>query len=68
MEPYIPDHLPLKSIDRLSHIKKMSHATIAIARYDGILQGMPNPQGSPLTNADTRSGDFFKNRGNTGIA
>ncbi len=44
MEPYIPDHLPLKSIDWLSHIKKMSHATIAIARYDGILQGMPNPQ------------------------
>jgi len=44
MEPYIPDHLPLKSVDWISHIAKMSQATIAIARYDGILQGMPNPQ------------------------
>jgi len=44
MEPYIPDHLPLKSVDWISHIAKMSQATIAIARYGGILQGMLNPQ------------------------
>jgi len=51
MEPYIPDILPLKSIDWESHVSLIGQANAALARYDGILLGMVNPQVllSPLT-------------------
>lgn len=51
MEPYIPDILPLKSIDWERHVSLIGQANAALARYDGILLGMVNPQVllSPLT-------------------
>ncbi len=49
--PYIPDTLPLKSIDWERHVTLIGKANAALARYDGILLGMVNPQVllSPLT-------------------
>jgi Fic family protein len=51
MEPYIPDTLPLKTIDWERHVTLIGKANAALARYDGILLGMVNPQVllSPLT-------------------
>lgn len=51
MEPYIPEILPLKSIDWERHVTLIGQANAALARYDGILLGMVNPQVllSPLT-------------------
>ena len=51
MEPYIPDTLPLKIIDWERHVTLIGKANAALARYDGILLGMVNPQVllSPLT-------------------
>lgn len=51
MEPYIPDILPLKAIDWERHVTLIGKANAALARYDGILLGMVNPQVllSPLT-------------------
>lgn len=46
MEPYIPDKLPLTQgkIDWASHVTLIGKANAALARYDGILQGIVNPQ------------------------
>jgi hypothetical protein len=51
MEPYIPDTLPLKTIDWERHVTLIGKANAALARYDGILLCMVNPQVllSPLT-------------------
>jgi Fic family protein len=51
IEPYIPDTLPLKIIDWERHVTLIGKANAALARYDGILLGMVNPQVllSPLT-------------------
>jgi Fic family protein len=51
MEPYIPDSLPLKIIDWEMHVSLIGKANAALARYDGILLGIVNPQVllSPLT-------------------
>lgn len=51
MGPYIPEVLPLKSIDWEQHVTLIGQANAALARYDGILLGMVNPQVllSPLT-------------------
>ena len=51
MEPYIPETLPLKTIDWESNVPLIGKANAALARYDGILLGMVNPQVllSPLT-------------------
>ena len=51
IEPYIPDTLPLKTIDWERHVTLIGKANAALARYDGILLGMVNPQVllSPLT-------------------
>ena len=51
MEPYIPDTLPLKTIDWERHVTLIGKANAALARYDGILLGMVNPEVllSPLT-------------------
>jgi Fic family protein len=50
-QPYIPDILPLKTIDWERHVSLIGKANAALARYDGILLGMVNPQVhlSPLT-------------------
>jgi Fic family protein len=51
MEPYNPDTLPLKTIDWERHVTLIGKANAALARYDGILLGMVNPEVllSPLT-------------------
>lgn len=50
--PYIPTKLPLDSIDWLSLIPKMGEANRAVASFNGILNGIPNPDLllSPLIN------------------
>lgn len=44
MEPCIPNYLPLKELkwDQLIHL--IGKANYEIARYEGILQGIPNPE------------------------
>lgn len=51
MEPYIPRILPIDDIDWTSHISRIGKANAALARYDGLLQGIINPEIllSPLT-------------------
>lgn len=51
IRPHIPDTLPLKNIDWERHVTLIGKANAALARYDGILLGMVNPQVllSPLT-------------------
>ena len=51
MEPYTPDTLPLEKIDWITHIPYIGKANAALARYDGILQGIVNPRIllSPMT-------------------
>jgi Fic family protein len=51
MEPYKPEKLPPKSIDWEMHISLIGKANYALAQYNGILQGIINPQVllSPLT-------------------
>jgi len=46
MDPYIPERLPLtdKLIDWAAHVRLIGKANAALARYDGILQGIVNPQ------------------------
>jgi Fic family protein len=51
MEPYIPRKLPIGEIDWTVHISLIGKANAALARYDGLLQGIINPEIllSPLT-------------------
>lgn len=51
MKPYKPDVLPLKQINWAQHISAIGRAHDAIGRYDGMLQGIVNPNLllSPLT-------------------
>ena len=42
--PYVPEPLPPAGIDWESHISQIASANRALARYDGILQAIPNPQ------------------------
>ena len=51
MKPYVPEKLPLKSLPWESFIRYIGQANAALARYDGILQGVVNPDIllSPLT-------------------
>lgn len=50
MEPFIPHILPI-SLDANRLIKLTGRANACIAEYDGLLQGIPNPEVllSPLT-------------------
>lgn len=43
MKPYIPDTLPLKNIEWAKFIDLMGKANSYIARYDGLLQSVINP-------------------------
>lgn len=51
MQPYIPDPLPLTELDYRLLLPLVGQANAALARYDGLLQGIPNPAVmlSPLT-------------------
>ena len=44
MEPYTPRILPLDDIDWMAHIPRIGKANAALARYDGLLQGIINPE------------------------
>lgn len=44
MEPYTPEKLPLGSIDWEKHVSAIGKANRALAKYDGILQVIINPQ------------------------
>ncbi len=54
MEPYVPDTLPLKYLDYARIVRKVGPANAALARYDGLLQGIVNASVllSPLTNSE----------------
>ena len=51
MQPYQPDSLPLDGLDYKTLLKLVGDANAQLARYDGLLQGIPNPAVmlSPLT-------------------
>lgn len=51
MSPYVPDPLPLVNLDYRLLLPLVGQANAALARYDGLLQGIPNPAVmlSPLT-------------------
>ncbi|MDX9964020.1 Fic/DOC family N-terminal domain-containing protein [Desulfobacter postgatei] len=51
MNPYEPDKLPLTDLDYRRLLPLVGQANAALARYDGLLQGIPNPSVmlSPLT-------------------
>ena len=51
MNPYTPDALPLTDLDFRRLLPLVGQANAALARYDGLLQGIPNPAVmlSPLT-------------------
>ena len=51
MQPYVPDSLPLTALDYQRLLPLVGQANAALARYDGLLQGIPNPAVmlSPLT-------------------
>ena len=51
MIPHFPDKLPLKDLDWSAFIEYLGPANRSLARYDGLLQSIPNPSVllSPLT-------------------
>lgn len=51
MKPFVPDHLPLEKIDWPALVTILGKANRALAHYDGVLVGVPNPDVllSPLT-------------------
>lgn len=51
MQPYVPNPLPLHDLDYRLLLPLVGQANAALARYDGLLQGIPNPAVmlSPLT-------------------
>jgi Fic family protein len=51
MKPYVPEKLPLDKLDYKRLISKVGEANASIARYDGLLQAVVNPEIllSPLT-------------------
>jgi Fic family protein len=51
MKPYTPSPLPLNNLDFRFLLRLVGEANAELARYDGLLQGIPNPEImlSPLT-------------------
>lgn len=41
MQPYVPDTLPLTDLDYRLLLPLVGQANAALARYDGLLQGIP---------------------------
>ena len=54
MQPYTPEVLPIKDLDKAALFTAAGEANAALARYDGLLMGMVNPAVmlSPLTNEE----------------
>lgn len=54
MIPYVPQSLPPEGLDYVRLIRKIGPANAALARYDGLLEGVINPDVmlSPLTNQE----------------
>ena len=54
MKPFMPNFLPLEGINWEGHAQLVGQANRAIARYDGLLQGIPDPviMLSPLTSQE----------------
>lgn len=44
MNPYLPSELPLKDLDYQKLFAVVGNANAELARYDGLLQGIPNPE------------------------
>ena len=44
MRPFVPEALPLDSLGWAKFIRLIGNANAELARYDGILQGIVNPQ------------------------
>jgi Fic family protein len=44
MKPYIPEKLPLMMINWERHVPNIAQANSHLARFDGILQTIPNPE------------------------
>ena len=44
IKPYEPEHLPPEGIDWSRHVGMIGKANAALARYDGILEGLVNPE------------------------
>ena len=66
MEPYIPDTLPLDSIDWAAHVSLIGQANAALARYDGMLQGIVNPAVISVAPHHPGSRAVVQNRRNPG--
>jgi len=51
MKPHIPSRLPIEKLDWRPFVRLIGQSNAALARYDGILQAVINPQIllSPLT-------------------
>jgi len=51
MQPYVPDALPPPDLDYRFLLPLVGQANAALARYDGLLQGISNPEVmlSPIT-------------------
>ncbi len=51
MKPYLPNDLPLQGLNYQELFSLVGNANAELARYDGLLQGIPNPEVmlSPLT-------------------
>ena len=51
MKPFTPEKLPIQDIDWQALIPLIGRANRALAQYDGVLYGLPNPEVllSPLT-------------------
>jgi len=54
LQPYTPELLPIKALDKAALFTAVGEANAALARYDGLLMGMVNPAVmlSPLTNEE----------------
>lgn len=54
MQPFKPDSLPIKELDKAALFTAVGEANAALARYDGLLMGVVNPAVmlSPLTNQE----------------
>jgi Fic family protein len=44
MSPYIPEKLPIENLNYMPLISLIAKANAAVARYDGYLQNIPNPE------------------------
>lgn len=54
MQPYTPEPLPIKNLDKAALLSAVGEANATLARYDGLLMAMANPAVmlSPLTNQE----------------